>query len=62
MTDFASLGIKIDSSQTKAAANDLDNLTTAGTRAEKSAEQLAVASARVPPRGGAAHSARAWRR
>lgn len=52
MTDFANLDIRIDSSQTKTAASDLDNLTVAGTRAEKSAEQLAVAQARVTNSAG----------
>ena len=41
--DIASLGIRIDSTQAKTAANDLDRLTVAGGKAEKSAGGIASA-------------------
>ena len=44
MTDFANLVIAVDSRQTAGAAGSLDTLTAAGGRAQRSAEQLAVAS------------------
>jgi hypothetical protein len=44
VTDFASLGIVVDSSQTKTAAADLDKLTASGGRAEGSVTQLGSAA------------------
>lgn len=43
MTDFASLGIRIDSSQAKAAQGDLEKLAVAGEKAEKSIDGLGAA-------------------
>ena len=43
MTDFASLGIKIDSSQAAKAATDLDKLAASGARAAESIEKTADA-------------------
>jgi hypothetical protein len=46
VTDFASLGIVIDSSQTKSASADLDRLTAAGGRAEGSVNNLGNAASK----------------
>jgi hypothetical protein len=46
VTDFASLGIKIDSSQVKSGVSDLDSLTSAGGRAEGSVNQLGNAASK----------------
>jgi|GEM_PF-858649 len=43
MTDFASLGIRIDTSQAKAAQGDLEKLAAAGEKAEKSIDGLGAA-------------------
>lgn len=55
MTDFASLGIKMDSTEVKQGAAELDKLTAAGARAEKAADAMAKAQANV------ASQASAWR-
>lgn len=47
MTDFARLAIEVDTRQTNEAARDLETLTAAGGRAQRSAEQLAVANVKV---------------
>ena len=52
MTDFASLAIEIDASQAGGAARELDNLTTAGTRAERAANNLHPTLARVGTSAG----------
>lgn len=40
MTDLASLGLRIDSTEVKTGVNELDKLTAAGTRAENAVERL----------------------
>lgn len=47
MTDFASLGLSIDSTQVKQGVQELDKLTAAGARAEKASGDLAKAQAGV---------------
>ena len=47
MTDFATLGIRIDSTQTKTAAGDLDKLAAAGARTEAATVALAGAQAQA---------------
>lgn len=47
MTDFASLGIRIDSSQAKAAVSELDRFVQAGKKAENAANDLANASGKT---------------
>lgn len=44
MTDFASLGIRVDTAEVKQGTSDLDKLTAAGDRAEKSVEGLGTAT------------------
>ncbi len=58
MTDFASLGIKIDSSQVPKAVSDLDKLTAAGTRAEVATTKLGSGS-KAAAVGAAAFAAQA---
>ena len=47
MTDTATLQLKVDSSQAREAANDVDQLAVAGAKAEATAKKLTAANLRL---------------